>query len=575
MSYRTIAHVVLLASIASVAMARTAQAQTPCGGSLGPDVIAGAVTTPANYAHANGVDAISLGSTICNLGSAEVAYSAGTNQHPLTAQNLYRWSIVDGASRFEQVGMSWLVEGFFALQGTTCCADCQPGDGAHLGVHCSSPDTASANGVQSNLAPRWQVNAFTGAFPYPPANPPFSGSVARRLQAHVADLAPTGGTRAPRYFGEVQFIAPDDALAGNGINNASYRELSVAVNAGEWSFAIAPGAPTVAQSAAIRAWRDIDPAVVETDVQVPGEGLFVLAEEVTDLGAGTWRYELALYNMNSDRSARTLSIPIANGVHVSNIGFHDVDYHDGDGPGSVDFDGSDWPGTLAGGSLTFATDEFASNASANALRFGTTYNFRFDANVAPGEGSVTVGLWNTGSPGQVSAAAEIPSGVPTQSSFCFGDGSGALCPCFNFGLAGRGCDNSAATGGASLVGTGTPSLSVDTVLFTTGGELPTALTIFAQGQQTITPVNFGDGLRCVGVNLKRLFTKSAVAGIAVAPQPGDPSVSSRSATLGDPIPSGAARYYYAYYRDPSASFCPAPSGDTFNSTSSVGIMWAP
>jgi hypothetical protein len=149
------------------------------------------------------------------------------------------------------------------------------------------------------------------------------------------------------------------------------------------------------------------------------------------------------------------------------------------------------------------------------------------------------------------------------------------CPCFNLGIANHGCDNSAATGGAILSGSGTPSLAADTVQFTASGELPTALTIFSQGQQIISPVTFGDGLRCVNVNLKRLYTKSAVGGTAIAPTGADLSVSARSAALGDSIIAGSPRYYYAYYRDSSALFCPSPVGDTFNSTSSLSTTWAP
>ena len=45
----------------------------------------------------------------------------------------------------------------------------------------------------------------------------------------------------------------------------------------------------------------------------------------------------------------------------------------------------------------------------------------------------------------------------------------------------------------------------------------------------IAPINYGDGMRCTGGNLKRLYTKTAVGGVVVAPQPGEPSVSARSA----------------------------------------------
>ena len=54
---------------------------------------------------------------------------------------------------------------------------------------------------------------------------------------------------------------------------------------------------------------------------------------------------------------------------------------------------------------------------------------------------------------------------------------------------------------------------------------------------------------------------------------GDLSVSARSAQLGDAIPIGGTRYYQAYYRDPNPSFCPAPQGSTFNSTTGLSIVW--
>jgi hypothetical protein len=542
-----------------------------CGTSAGPDVIVGDITGIMNVTASNGLDAFTLGTTSCNIGDTVVQWSGPTNHHPVISENFYKYKIVDGSGRFEQIGMSWLKHGFAADTGSLCCACQNPGNSQLLGVGCSDPYAASQAGAQSGLTPRYQVNAHTGFFPYPGANPPFSGTTARRCEMALTELEPSSG--AVKYYAECVYTTADDALAANNNNNASTKQITVTGGPNDYTFATAGSVQRMWST--IRNWRAVEPGVTLADVQVPGDGLFIVGSHATSLGGGQYHYEFAVHNMNVGRGAGSFVVPIPIGASVTNIGFHDVIYRNGDGVGNVSQSSTDWSGVVSGGSITWSTETPAQNANANAIRWGTTYNFRFDANVAPAEGSVTVGLWNTGSPGQVSAAAEIPSGVPTQSSFCFGDGSGVLCPCFNNGLAGRGCDNSAATGGASLAGTGTPSLSVDTVLFTTGGELPTALTIFAQGQQTITPVNFGDGLRCVGVNLKRLFTKSAVAGIAVAPQPGDPSVSSRSATLGDPIPSGAARYYYAYYRDPSATFCPSPSGDTFNSTSSVGIVWAP
>ena len=158
-------------------------------------------------------------------------------------------------------------------------------------------------------------------------------------------------------------------------------------------------------------------------------------------------------------------------------------------------------------------------------------------------------------------------------SLCFGDGTQSMpCPCANSGAAGHGCENSAATGGAVLVATG--STNPDTVTFQSSGELSHALTIFLQGNQySSTPLVFGDGLRCVTGSLKRLYVKSASGGVATAPEAGDSTVSAQSAVLGDPIGSGQTRWYQAYYRDASASFCAPPAGNTWNISSAVAVQW--
>jgi hypothetical protein len=155
--------------------------------------------------------------------------------------------------------------------------------------------------------------------------------------------------------------------------------------------------------------------------------------------------------------------------------------------------------------------------------------------------------------------------------YCFGDGSAVACPCGNNGLSEHGCDNSVATGGAVLASAG--HTSPDTVVLASIHELPSALSIFLQGTVTIAPAAFGDGLRCAAGALKRLYVKSASGGVAVAPESGDPSITVRSAALGDPIAPGSLRYYQTYYRDPNLGFCPAPMGNTWNVTNGLRIQW--
>jgi hypothetical protein len=158
-------------------------------------------------------------------------------------------------------------------------------------------------------------------------------------------------------------------------------------------------------------------------------------------------------------------------------------------------------------------------------------------------------------------------------NFCFGNGSLATaCPCANTGMIGRGCENSSTTGGALLTATG--AVSPDTVVLTSSNELPHPLSIVLQGNLDNTSgIVFGDGVRCAAGSLKRLYTRIAVNGTIVAPGAGDPSISARSAALGDPITSGQTRSYQVYYRDNVLTFCPNPPGDAFNVSSAVRVNW--
>jgi hypothetical protein len=164
---------------------------------------------------------------------------------------------------------------------------------------------------------------------------------------------------------------------------------------------------------------------------------------------------------------------------------------------------------------------------------------------------------------------------PPGISYCFGDGSTATaCPCGNFGAPGAGCNNSIGNGGASLGATGVPSLSNDTLVLTQSGELASSLSIFLQGTTNLpNGLVFGDGVRCVGGSLKRLYVRAASAGTVSAPAAGDPSVSVASAALGDTITAGATRFYGVYYRDASATFCPNPPGNTWNIGNSNSVLW--
>ena len=154
----------------------------------------------------------------------------------------------------------------------------------------------------------------------------------------------------------------------------------------------------------------------------------------------------------------------------------------------------------------------------------------------------------------------------------------SACPCTNPPSdPGRGCDNSSSTGGAYLQASGIAYLSLDTLVFTTHDELPHALSILLQSTSSIPQgVVFGQGVRCGGGALLRLFTKTASGGSILAPDANtnDPSISARCLALGAPIQVSQPHLYLVYYRDPSVlGTCPATS--TFNATQTLSIGWWP
>ncbi|MFN0009809.1 MAG: TolB family protein [Planctomycetota bacterium] len=168
-----------------------------------------------------------------------------------------------------------------------------------------------------------------------------------------------------------------------------------------------------------------------------------------------------------------------------------------------------------------------------------------------------------------------------------GVGGVVACPCSNQPNGpGRGCDNSAGTGGAILSASGGAYLSSDSLVFTTSGENPTSLSLVLQGTaQAPDGQVLGAGVHCTGGSVKRLYTKMASGGSIVAPDfgMGDPAVSARSAALGDTILSGQSRWYFVAYRESAQPRgCQEKVGTIepfaemlFNATQTGRVSWSP
>ena len=376
----------------------------------GPDVTFQNVNGIAHYTAVGGVVAYALGTDTCNIGAQDLLWTSGGT--PGIGFNMYR--VHDG--RIMQLGQSWAKIACCAAAHNGGCGSCNNNGGSVLGAGCRDVYGASYNGGHSGLRPRSKINAWTGQFSGTIDGP--TGSIDRRLQVQVADLSPTTYPGA-QYFVEGVYVADDEAPEQK-MNNASYSRVTVS------GTNLAVSGATQSTIPAIYAWRDHglgantpDPSVIIQDVDVPDEGRFVVGHKVSDNGDGTWRYEYAVFNLNSDRSGGSFSVPVGEGVTVSNVGFHDVPYHSGE-----PYDNTDWAAAVGSGSVSWTSPQsFEQNANSNALRWGTMYNFWFDADAAPAEAQATLGLFRPGTPDAVTLSVGAPAGGGSCPADWDGDGA--------------------------------------------------------------------------------------------------------------------------------------------------------
>jgi len=369
---------------AAVVVGAVVWSTVAANGAVGPDVIVGRLDDVGDYARLGDTAALAMATVSCNAGDEVLNwYQLPNNQHPVIGQNLYR--LKDG--RLEQIGQAWLKHGFAALQGTTCFADCVPHSSTGLGVHCSDPYSHGLN-QGPGLGPRGEVNPFTGYFDGATADD-HTGHVhtgiSHGLQVKHADL----GNAGARYFAEGHYVAPDDATAGNGNNNASWLEVAVTGTSANWTFTNIGG--TVREQPAIFAWTGSTRTILDS---WPTDGRVIVAYKVTALGGGQYRYDYAVYNMNSERAIGSFSVPVG-AATITNVGFHAVLSHDAGLSNDV------WPSVVADGDITWSTDTFQTDPDANAIRWGTMYNFWFDANLPPIISSATLGRFKPGPGGAV------------------------------------------------------------------------------------------------------------------------------------------------------------------------------
>jgi len=401
--------------------------QRPAAGSVpGPDVIVGDLSGLAQFGTSSGTQVgLAVATDSCNAGVVPLNWLAlPNNDHPVIPQNLYRMS--GGATndeRFEQVGQSNVKHAFTALQLNICGFGCVATASTTLGSGCSDPYSASLNSGSSgnSLGSRAWINPFTGAYPRGDSSTPpntHTGHThtgpSHRILVEINDLN-TSLNAGATYYSEAQYVTPHEyawCIANPGQcnmnNNASYRQFTVTGTGSPFTFT-AVGS-TARSKPAVAAWTGATSVQIQPDAA--NDGIGQVAYKVTNPSPGVWHYEYAVYNQNLDRAIQSFSVPLGVGITVSNIGFHAPPQHPGwtfDGTvGNTGYSSTPWTAVQTLNDLTWGSQTFAQNPNANAIRWGTLYNFRFDSNQPPRTTNATVGFFKTGAPIVVQIQAPTP-----------------------------------------------------------------------------------------------------------------------------------------------------------------------
>jgi len=157
--------------------------------------------------------------------------------------------------------------------------------------------------------------------------------------------------------------------------------------------------------------------------------------------------------------------------------------------------------------------------------------------------------------------------------YCFGDGSGTPCPCSNDNdgsVPGSGCANGASPAGALLVGSGTASLSADTLVLSATGLDPSNSGLYFQANNDLSPGNvWGDGLQCAGGQLKRLGVRFADVNGASDTSAWTTPISVKAGNI---LP-GDTKRYQLWYRDNSGGQPCGVGVNDFNATNGYAVVW--
>jgi hypothetical protein len=331
----------------------------------------------------------------------------GNDQGGILVFAFYR--ILEG--RIEQIGLSAAKHAFNSVNflneiGSVNCRF--PGQaGRIVWSGCEDVYGVGTNADRNYLGPRSEITAHTGLWARTgsvfdadgdgqcdhPNSPYYGGllcevppldALDRRLHVAESNLAVAGA----RYFMESWYVVRDDI---NIFNSMGHKEVTPTFSS-VWTFPTTQGA-SFQQGSVLTQW-------VDDATTVPGESSALLntfegrvrtAMRADAAGSGRFRYRIAVMNHDFDRQIDSISLALPLGAHISATGHFDGD-PDGD---TSNF----WVSDVSANELRWDAPP------GQAMDWGVLHSFEFTSALPPINGTVTLGVAESGLPASFNVSA--------------------------------------------------------------------------------------------------------------------------------------------------------------------------
>ncbi|WOH63609.1 hypothetical protein [Bradyrhizobium sp. BWA-3-5] len=370
----------------------------------GPDVIVGFVDDAREDSRVGSKIGLTASTNSCNIGDVALNWQRlPDTHHPAITLNFYR--LANG--KIEQLAKSWVKHGFYATNQNDCAAipemhrTCQAGaGGSQLRPGCSDLYTEDLNSDPRNLGPRSRITnsakvEFDGSKAQDLTGYPASSPAERILLVEEADLRTPGA----RYFMEAQYITADDAKAGNSRNNVTFREVKPVLRSGAW--VLKNEKPEVRMQPALFAWKEEGAQLSEVELNEDGVKTYILVgSKGQAIANGKFRYDFVVYNMNSNIAVQAFTVP------APQIDQNSVVFSAPRSNGEI-WSNDGWENHIQAGQITWSTRKSSADANANAIRWGSAYNFSFISDRSPQAVDANLAFFNVPAGGAAGTVVRV------------------------------------------------------------------------------------------------------------------------------------------------------------------------